>query len=98
MSADFIEPDCAEAIRKHLRAIDALLESNGGGKAAGRTWPPPTVQLSDPYWQWTNLEDAAAHGPFKATKLFELRELVSLKVEGRRHYSLTQIWREHRPR
>ena len=63
-----------------------------------RTWPPPTVDPKDDYWQWCNLEKAAAHGPFKATKLYELQDRVSLKVEGRRYYSLTQIWREHRPR
>ncbi|RUM95925.1 hypothetical protein EET67_20610 [Pseudaminobacter arsenicus] len=98
-----IRADLSAAMER-LRAIEARL----GGEIealkmhvddhADRTWPPPRVIPSDPYWQWQNLENAAAHGPFKATKLYELRDRISLKVEGRRYYSLTQIWREHRPR
>jgi len=96
--------DVAAAIER-LRAIEARLGGHGGEAVVAavdedtdQTWPPPTVVPSDPYWQWKNLEAAAALGPFKATKLCDLRDRVSLKVEGRRYYSLTQIWREHRPR
>lgn len=49
-----IAPNRAEAIRQHLRAIDALLNSLGGGEVevVEEAWPPDpmTINLHDGTW------------------------------------------------
>lgn len=65
MSTSSIEPDRDQAIREHLRAIEALLDGEGSKEAVNSAptdddhWPPDpaTINLRDGTW-WSSSEAA----------------------------------------
>lgn len=84
-----------EAMQKALAALDearrALRARLGGDATEERSWPPPHVDLRDAYWEWCTLQRAGAAGPHGETKLHRIRHHVSVKIDGRRWYSLRRI-------
>lgn len=94
-TAPDIEADRAGAIRQHIRAIEALLDGAPVEQEDDRQWPPDNIDRRENYWEWMALDDAAAKGPYKRTKLQGIRFLVSMTDGRARWFSLRRIWQVH---